>query len=81
MQRNTQIANGAGLRPITIPNPAPLRGSTYTLGARSAYVKHSQTMLKRLGLYSGKVTGKMDAATVEAIRQYEQVKGKWGSGG
>lgn len=70
-----QIAPGAGLKPITIPAPAPLRGGTYALNAKSAYVKHTQTMLKRLGLYDGKITGKMDSATIAAIKHYEQLKG------
>jgi hypothetical protein len=71
----SQIANNAGMQPISIPNPAPLRGGTYGINAKSAYVKHTQNMLKRLGLYAGKITGKMDAGTAAAIKHYESLKG------
>ena len=68
-----QAASAAGTAPVNIPRP--LAGKTYNLGATGATIKWTQRALKNVGVYAGKVTGKLDAKTASAIKKYEVMKG------
>jgi hypothetical protein len=64
--------------PVQIVKPLP--GKTYKAGAKGSQVKWTQNALKKMGLYTGKVTSKLDAKTAKAIRRYELMKGAMPTG-
>jgi hypothetical protein len=68
----------AATPPVSIPKPPT--GRTYKPGSQSNDVRWTQKELTRLGLYRGKVTGKLDKATANAIRRYEIMKGAMPTG-
>lgn len=70
-------SRAAGLLPMAQKpqNIVPLAGKTYRLGQQGSHVRSTQRSLKRLGLYDGKVTGRLDRKTASAIRRYEIMKG------
>lgn len=70
MQRSSMVAPGAGALPITVKP-----GKTMMAGEIGPDVRWTQRQLKRMGLYSGKINGRMDSRTVTAIRKYEIMKG------
>ncbi len=57
------------------PTPMPAGGVTLRAGARGAAAKKLQSDLATLGLYKGRMTGAFDAATSQAVRRYEVMKG------
>ncbi len=59
---------------------APRKGRTIKAGGTGTEIKGTQRALKALGLYSGKLTGKLDPATAKAIRRYELLKGAMPTG-
>ena len=58
----------------TQPSAAPT-GPTYKPGETGDKVRNTQRMLKTLGMYTGRVNGKMDEKTVASIKRYELMKG------
>ena len=73
MQAQQQVAPGAGTAPVNIPRPLP--GKVLKVGSSGPTVSWQQRTLRTLGLYKGKITGKYDAATANAVRRYEVLKG------
>ena len=43
--------------------------------ATKEQIKQAQTILKQRGLYTGEATGKLDAATREGLRKYQEAEG------
>ena len=43
--------------------------------ATKEQIKQAQTILKQRGLYPGEATGKLDAATREGLRKYQEAEG------
>ncbi len=72
------IPNGAGMPPSAMISP--LKGKVFTRGDQSPQIRWTQKSLKRLGIYRGKLTGRLDAKTESAIRKYEVMKGAMPSG-
>lgn len=67
------VAPGAGTQPITVPQA--VAGKVLQLGASGPTVRWTQKALAQVGVFQGKVSGKLDEPTQEAIRRYEVLKG------
>src|SRR5919198_6290288 len=62
---STSARNGA--------NAPRKRGPVFR--ATKEQIKQAQTILKQRGLYAGEATGKLDAATREGLRKYQEAEG------
>lgn len=71
-QQSQQIQPGAGAAPVQLQQ---ISGRTYAAGQGGTQVRWTQKALKRLGLYHGKITGRMDSKTIAAVKKYEVMKG------
>jgi hypothetical protein len=75
-QKLAMEAQGQGAVPQGMaPTPMPVQGVALRPGARGPAARQLQTNLQNLGLYDGKLTGQFDAATQQAVRKYEVMKG------
>lgn len=74
-----QVQPGAGVNPATVQQARP-KGKSYRIGAKGKDIKFTQQALRRLGLYSGKITAVLDKKTLSAIRRYEVMKGAMPTG-
>lgn len=70
MEKSAMIMPGAGAMPVNVRH-----GRTFFAGETGPDVRWTQRALRRMGIYHGKITGRMDLRTVEAIRKYEAMKG------
>lgn len=70
--QNTNSAATAGAGEAK-PKPAVKRGPVFR--ATREQIKQAQDMLKQRALYGGEATGKLDAATREALKKYQEAEG------
>jgi peptidoglycan hydrolase-like protein with peptidoglycan-binding domain len=62
----------AAMPEATLPTPTfPPLTAKFAIGDTGAHVTQLQEMLAALGLYSGTVNGKYDAATVQAVKDFQ----------
>lgn len=70
-----------GTGPTIAPTPSPVANSAQTFtnylhsGSTNGEVSALQTLLKKLGVYDGPVTGKFGALTEAAVKKYQAKKG------